>query len=172
MRFGTQGHATSSVCMCVRMCACVCVCLCVCVRACVCVGWRGRRRETPVAACGFTLRRKRPSGRPVHPAQALEGAVWSNTGHSQNMTVEDMFKGCSFGMATVTKGVGGDLLRVKVPVPCGGETPDGAYYNSSECPFNGGRGAAVQGGPACFARHLCLRPVLRRRTRLVLSRQR
>jgi hypothetical protein len=50
-----------------------------------------------------------------------------------------MFRGCSFDMATMSKAMGGSILRVEVPVPCDGKTPDGYRFNSSECPFNGGR---------------------------------
>ena len=53
-------------------------------------------------------------------------------------TVAGMFDGCSFGMAEASKRVGSDLLRVAVPVPCSGRTPDGVPYHVDECPFNGG----------------------------------
>lgn len=70
-------------------------------------------------------------------SQALEGAMWDGLPHSQTSTVEGMFKGCSFQMASVTKALGGTVLRVEVPIPCSGQTPQGASYDSSQCPFNG-----------------------------------
>lgn len=66
--------------------------------------------------------------------------MWSGLNHSQNSTVEAMFKGCSFDMASVTKAAGGSILRVPVPIPCKGKTPDGSPYDSKECPFNGEEG--------------------------------
>lgn len=69
--------------------------------------------------------------------QALEGAVWSGLPRSQNVTVESMMQGCSFGMGSITMADGGHLLRVPVPIPCNGTTPDGTLYNSLECPFPG-----------------------------------
>jgi len=57
-----------------------------------------------------------------------------------------MFKGCSFGMAEMSKAMGGSMLRIPVPVPCAGVTPDGAAYNSSECPFNGAGVFCWEGG--------------------------
>jgi len=65
--------------------------------------------------------------------------MWSGLPKSQQYTVEAMFKACSFDMADVSKAMGGSMLRVPVPVPCGGVTPQGANYDSSQCPFNGAR---------------------------------
>ena len=59
-----------------------------------------------------------------------------------------MFKACSFGMGKVTKDVGSQVLRVAVPIPCGGYTPQGATYQSSSCPFNGAHGPPAASGPA------------------------
>ncbi|KIY91517.1 hypothetical protein MNEG_16447 [Monoraphidium neglectum] len=67
--------------------------------------------------------------------QKVEGAIWSGLPHSQNTTVESMMKGCSFGMGSVSLADGGHLLRVVVPIPCKGTTPEGTKYNSKECPF-------------------------------------
>ncbi|GBF95823.1 hypothetical protein Rsub_08259 [Raphidocelis subcapitata] len=69
---------------------------------------------------------------------ALDAVIWygPNSTRYGGRTVEGMFKGCSFEMAELSKAMGGHLLRVPVPVPCAGKTPDGAAYNSSECPFN------------------------------------
>jgi hypothetical protein len=63
--------------------------------------------------------------------------VWSGLPRSQEHTIESMFKACSFGMGKVTKDVGSQVLRVAVPIPCSGYTPQGANYQSSRCPFNG-----------------------------------
>lgn len=71
--------------------------------------------------------------------QELEGAMWDGLPKSQATTVEGMFKACSFGLADVSKKAGGALLRVAVPIPCSGVTPQGAGYSSSSCPFNGER---------------------------------
>lgn len=63
--------------------------------------------------------------------------MWSGLPSSRQQSVEAMFKACSFGMAEVSKRVGGSMLRVAVPVPCSGVTPQGQSYNSQSCPFNG-----------------------------------
>jgi hypothetical protein len=74
--------------------------------------------------------------------------MWSGLASSQQYTVEGMFKACSFDMAQVTKAVGGNMLRVPVPVPCGGTTPQGQSYDSSQCPFNGGQDRGEGEAPA------------------------
>jgi hypothetical protein len=68
--------------------------------------------------------------------------MWDGMPKSQQYTTEGMFKACSFDMADVSRAMGGATLKVAIPVPCGGVTPQGQRYDSSQCPFNG----AVSGG--------------------------
>lgn len=65
--------------------------------------------------------------------------MWDGEPKSQAQTTEGMFKACSFNMADVSKAVGGSILKVAIPIPCSGRTPQGAGYNSQSCPFNGAR---------------------------------
>lgn len=90
-----------------------------------------RACPTPISPCLATTTTPNP--------QELEGAMWDGLPKSQATTVEGMFKACSFGLADVSKKAGGALLRVAVPIPCSGVTPQGAGYSSSSCPFNGER---------------------------------
>jgi hypothetical protein len=74
--------------------------------------------------------------------QSLDEAIWYGPGGPNatkygGRTVEGMFKGCSFGMAEMSKAMGAHILKVPVAIPCAGITPDGADFNSSQCPFSG-----------------------------------
>jgi hypothetical protein len=67
----------------------------------------------------------------------LMQTLWSDVPNARDETVQSMFEACSYKLANISRRLGGTVLKVTVPVPCSGTTPQGQAYNGWECPFNG-----------------------------------